>query len=269
MPNSTLFLYFFIYSSIGWLSEVVYCSLLERRFVNRGFLRGPLCPIYGFGGLILIFILDPFKESIFILFLMATLVTTTLEYVSSWALEKIFNTKWWDYSRYRLNIHGRICLLNSLLFGFMGVIGVALLHPLVESFMLFFPVKQQHYLSIGLFSLFCIDVLVTLRDLVNFADRLDMLGEFMENICNSVDFSEWFDELDLVESLERLRKRIRNDRSERNLRLVVRLESIVDRSRSMRRIMHAFPGMLSNRRNKQLDMFKKLHERVKKSKKKE
>ncbi|HKL85357.1 MAG TPA: putative ABC transporter permease [Treponemataceae bacterium] len=264
MSNSTLFLYFLTYSIIGWISEVLYCSVIEKRFVARGFLRGPLCPIYGFGGLLVVYLLDPFKNSIVMLFFMAILITTLLEYISSWLLETIFNTKWWDYSRYRFNIHGRVCLLNSILFGFMGVIGVLFLHPFVESFVMLLSEKLQMYIAIGLFSVFIVDVLITLRDLVNFADRLALLGEFMENVRHTMNVSEWYDELDLSGSLERLRERIRNDRSELNLRLAARLEFVVERSRSMRRLMHAFPGMQSKRHSLQLDVFKKLYRKAKK-----
>src|SRR5690606_28058615 len=102
----TVVLLFFIYSFVGYISEVIYCSARERKFVNRGFLYGPLCPIYGFGGLLVVFLLQPFSYSFPLLFLMAVLVTTILEYVGSWVLETLFDMKWWDYSDYKLNING-------------------------------------------------------------------------------------------------------------------------------------------------------------------
>ena len=129
MSLSYIFLIFLIYSVIGWISEVIYCSILQHKLVNRGFLHGPICPVYGFGGLLVVFFLEPFAGNIFYLFFMASIVTSVLEYATSWVLETIFATKWWDYSDLRFNIHGRICLLNSLLFGLMSVVGVKIMHP--------------------------------------------------------------------------------------------------------------------------------------------
>ncbi|HBB29668.1 MAG TPA: hypothetical protein DC000_10580, partial [Clostridiales bacterium] len=107
------FIYFIMYSVIGWICEVIFCSIPEKKFINRGFLNGPLCPIYGFGALIVIFFLTPFKDSIFLVFIFGLIVTSTLEYFTSYAMEKLFHSKWWDYSNNRFNINGRVCLLNS------------------------------------------------------------------------------------------------------------------------------------------------------------
>ena len=259
MSNSVLFLYFIIYSAIGWISEVVYCSLIEKKFVNRGFLRGPLCPIYGFGGLLVVFALEPFAGNPVALFFAAAVLTTALEYATGWALEAIFNTKWWDYSRWRFNLHGRICLVNSLMFGVMGFLGVYYLHPLIERVVALVPPPAARIAAAVLFGAVSLDFLLTLRDLVNFADRLAMLGEYMEGVRESIASRDWFDELDLKKSLELMKERVLQDRSELNVRLAERLEFLVQRSKDMRRLMRAFPGMRSRRHNAQLDLFKKLH----------
>ena len=128
-----IFLLFIIYSFIGWFCEVLYCSISQKKFVNRGFLYGPICPIYGCGGIMIFAFLMPLSDNIFLLFFASMIVTSAIEYFASWVMEKLFDAKWWDYSNYRFNIHGRICLLNSTLFGVMGVVAVRFVHPFILS----------------------------------------------------------------------------------------------------------------------------------------
>ena len=119
-----LFLHFVFYSFLGWVAETIYCSLLQGKFVYRGFLSGPVCPIYGFGAIFVITLLQPFKENILMLFLMGVVITSTLEYITSYLLEVIFHMKWWDYSKRKFNINGRVCAWNSSLFGILSVFAV-------------------------------------------------------------------------------------------------------------------------------------------------
>ncbi|MCH3916510.1 MAG: putative ABC transporter permease [Spirochaetia bacterium] len=121
---------FFIYSVIGWCCEVVYCSVPAGHFINRGFLHGPYLPIYGFGALIIIYVIVPvagravgqLRGNILSVFLAGAVSSSFLEYFGSWFLEKLFHIKLWDYSKHRFNLNGRICLLNSVLFGLLGVV---------------------------------------------------------------------------------------------------------------------------------------------------
>lgn len=125
-----LVFYFFLYSFVGWICEDIYCFIIDKQWVNRGFLFGPYCPIYGFGALIFIHLLEPLKKHIILLSVFGIVLCTLLEYITSWGLEQLFNRRWWDYSHYAYNYQGRICLLNSLLFGIMGLLLVYLIHPL-------------------------------------------------------------------------------------------------------------------------------------------
>jgi uncharacterized membrane protein len=256
---SYLFLIFLIYSFIGWVSEVIYCSIIQHKLVNRGFLHGPICPIYGFGGLLVVFCLEPFAGNLFYLFVMAVIVTSTLEYVTSWVLETIFATKWWDYSNLRFNLHGRICLINSILFGIMGVLGIKFLHPAVFSVLDRIPVESRDILAGVLGVVMLIDLVVTLRALVDFEAKLASLTEFMESVKTSLDVREWFNELDLKGSLERLKLRARTDNSERTRQWSERLESLVSRQHEMVRLMNAFPRLKSRRHAPQVDIFRSLH----------
>lgn len=130
---SLLFGWFIIYSYIGWVYETILCSLQAGRFINRGFLYGPLCPIYGLSVLMMIFISERCKN-VFSLFLHCALVASLMEYVISLTLENLFGMRWWNYSDKFLNIDGRICLGASVLFGVCGTIIVKFLHPLLYRF---------------------------------------------------------------------------------------------------------------------------------------
>ena len=109
------FLLFIIYSFLGWLIEIIVCSISEKHFTPRGFLIGPYCPIYGFASIIMITLLNKYFNDPLIVFILSAIIASVLEYFTSYIMEKIFNARWWDYSDRKLNINGRICLENSVL----------------------------------------------------------------------------------------------------------------------------------------------------------
>ena len=119
-----LFLIFIIYSFLGYIAEVIYCRIVDGEFVNRGFLFGPLCPIYGFGAIFIIVLLHRFFHSPFLIFILSIILTSFVEYITSFIMEKTFKAKWWDYSDLPYNLNGRICLRNSLLFGLAAIVMV-------------------------------------------------------------------------------------------------------------------------------------------------
>lgn len=122
-------IYFLFYAMLGWVWETIYCSYRERKFVYRGFLSGPYCPIYGFGVLLVLTLLTPLFATPAVLFVVALVAMTTLEYLSSYILEKIFRQRWWDYSGEPLNFQGRIAMLPSLFWATMSVVIVTLIQP--------------------------------------------------------------------------------------------------------------------------------------------
>ena len=125
-------IYFFIYSFLGWSLEVIFAMYVERTFVNRGFLFGPICPIYGIGALILIGSLRNVKGNRILKFIIAVVSFSVFEYIASYILEVIFNQRWWDYSNDILNLHGRISILYSLVWGIVGILFTEKLHPFVR-----------------------------------------------------------------------------------------------------------------------------------------
>lgn len=129
-----------IYSFFGWVWETCYVSVKSGKFVNRGFINGPLCTIYGFGAVSVYVILRPFSDNILYLYLGGVVVATALEYVTAVLMESIFHTSWWDYSDNKFNFQGRICLGASLGWGAFTVILFKVLHPLVESIVVLYPV---------------------------------------------------------------------------------------------------------------------------------
>lgn len=123
------FIIFFIYSVVGWLIEVIISSIDSKQISNRGFLIGPYCPIYGFGALILSISLTQYKSDLVVLFCTSMVFCSVLEYFTSWIMEKLFHARWWDYSKMKFNVEGRICLTNSIYFGILGVLLVRFISP--------------------------------------------------------------------------------------------------------------------------------------------
>jgi uncharacterized membrane protein len=161
---STLFGWFMIYSYIGWLYETAYCSIQAGRYVNRGFLYGPFCPIYGTSILLMILLFSGRCRNILSLFLYCAFIASLLEYLSSYTMELIFNRRWWDYSSRMLNINGRICVGAAVLFGICGVLIIKYLHPRIVRYLENnFSVTTLQNASRIIFAFFLFDVLVSIR----------------------------------------------------------------------------------------------------------
>lgn len=142
---------FFTNSILGWAVEVLRCSIEAKKYVPRGFLIGPYCPIYGYAALIMLFIFNNVvKEPIFF-FIIVTLIATILEFISSYVMEKLFKFRWWDYSNRKLNINGRVCLSAALLFGILGVTVIYFINPFVISFIS--NISHNTLIFLGLFAL--------------------------------------------------------------------------------------------------------------------
>ena len=129
-----LFWYFAVYAVLGWCLEVCFCTINTGQFVNRGFLNGPVCPIYGFGMVLVIVALTGFSGNLPALFLGGMVLTSAIELVGGWALKKLFHTSWWDYSDQPFNIGGYICLKFSLAWGLCVVVVMRVVQPLVTGF---------------------------------------------------------------------------------------------------------------------------------------
>lgn len=130
-----IIIYFITYSFLGWVMESIFRSIGEKKLINTGFLKGPFCPIYGVGAIIMLLFLKRFSDNLVILFIVSVVVLTIWEYLVGVLLEKLFHTKYWDYSNHKFNFQGRICLTNSVFWGFLGIVFVKYIHPVVENLM--------------------------------------------------------------------------------------------------------------------------------------
>lgn len=166
--------------------ESSYRSLIERKLINSGFLHGPYCPIYGFGAVIMFLFLDGFEDNIILLFVMGFLVLSAWEYVVGVLLEKVYHTKYWDYSHSRFNIHGRVCLLNSIYWGILGVIFIKIIHPFVQDLTLSIPYYWLVTLDLSLLAIFVTDFIISNGKIKGIDKQLAYLKEITETIKEKI-----------------------------------------------------------------------------------
>lgn len=151
------FLLFMSYAFLGWCMEVI-CKLIQtRKFINRGFLIGPYCPIYGWGAIAITVLLKRYTYDILVLFVMSMIVCSIIEYFTSYFMEKKYHARWWDYSNKKFNINGRICLETLIPFGILGVIIMYVTNPLLFHFFEIIPQTILHIITTSLFIIFILD----------------------------------------------------------------------------------------------------------------
>ncbi len=155
------FLLFLFYAFIGWIVEIIDILIIDKKIVNRGFLIGPICPIYGVGVLSMIFLLRRFIDTPLALFILAIAIFMTLEYFTSYLMEKIFNARWWDYSHYKYNINGRICLETTIPFGLGGMLVMYVINPLITKLLSSINHQVIIIVAIILLVIFIADVIIS------------------------------------------------------------------------------------------------------------
>ena len=168
MDFTTYFLLFIIYAFLGWTIEVTAKLIQYKRFINRGFLVGPYCPIYGFGAILITILLERYLYDPIILFVMAIVTCATLEYVTSWLMEKLFKARWWDYSNKKFNLDGRICLGTTIPFGLLGVFIMYVSNPFILQMLGEINENTLNIISLSLFILFAIDNIVSAVVIIGF-----------------------------------------------------------------------------------------------------
>lgn len=162
-----LILMFFIYSFGGWIVEVIFTRIFEtHKFVNRGFLTGPICPIYGFGAIFVVIFLTKYMSSPIVLYFMSIVIASILEYTTSYIMEKVFKNRWWDYSQYKYNINGRICLETMIPFGFLALFMMYILNPFILSTLDIMPDNVIKYSAITLSILTIIDIILSFNIII-------------------------------------------------------------------------------------------------------
>jgi len=167
--------YFFIYAFLGWCTEVIYAAVKTGKFVNRGFLNGPYCSIYGLGVILVIYLLEPVKDNIFYMFLGSIFITSSIEFIGGFALEKIFHQKWWNYDDMPFNICGYICPMFSLVWGLACLVVVDRIHPVVLYLVNWIPQMASNVLLIIIASLFIIDLIATVKSILKLNKKLEII----------------------------------------------------------------------------------------------
>ena len=175
-------LYFFVYGILGWCTEVAFAAWKEHRFVNRGFLNGPICPIYGIGVGVVVQFLSPYKDNLFLLYITSVILVTALEWLTGFILEKVFHNKWWDYSTVPLNLNGYVCLLFSLIWGVACVIIVDFIHPLIHTGLTHIPFIIGIILIVIFGGVTFADLYVTASGILKLNKRLAKMQEIADEL---------------------------------------------------------------------------------------
>ena len=188
MANTIFYIltYFVIYSFLGWVLESVVRTICEKKIINTGFLIGPFCPIYGFGAIIMVLFLDNFKNNIIILFLISFIVLSIWEYIVGVLLEKLFKTKYWDYSKLKFNIQGRVCLKNSLYWGILGVLLIYIIQPVINNFTDMIPHDILVYVDVILMIAILVDTVITIFRIMFIDKKIRQVLEIGETIKEKI-----------------------------------------------------------------------------------
>ena len=187
--SAGVFLLFLIYSTLGWCGEMIYCSIGQRKLCEkRGFLNGPLCPIYGHGALLVLVVLGQRWNNPISTFLIGMVLTSTVEYLTSYLMEKLFHMRWWDYSHHHFQLNGRICLLNSTLFGLACLVLRYVVHPRVmEPILWLFDHGLAVPLALALFALYVTDIVLSVRSAIQIGNRLEKLHAIYDELTEKLE----------------------------------------------------------------------------------
>lgn len=182
-----IFIKFLIYAVVGWICEMFYTSIPSKKVVNRGFLLGPYCPIYGCGCMLIIWLLEKFTDSPLVLFTQAMVICMALEYLTSLLMEVIFKARWWDYSSQKYNINGRVCLETAIPFGLGGLVIMYLINPIVDSILTSIPNILLIIISLVLFIMFITDFVVSTSVIYKFKNSSkNIMKDSTEEITEKV-----------------------------------------------------------------------------------
>ena len=261
-------LYFFVYGFLGWCTEVIFAAFKHHRFVNRGFLNGPICPIYGVGVTLVIACLEAFQSNLLLLYISSVILVTVLEGVTGWAMDKLFHNKWWDYSKLPFNIGGYVCLLFSLIWGVACVFIVYFVHPLIHQVLSLIP----HTAGIALIAILGIallsDMIVTTSAIVKFNQYLELLKHITDElhaISNQIGAELYQNVMHVLDMQESSRQKLDDVKLEVSEEIRMQIVELKTRAQNLgekvpkpaRRLLKAFPKLESRNYKAQLELFRK------------
>ena len=243
-----------VYSFLGWCCEVAFAAVRRGIFVNRGFLNGPVCPIYGFGVLIVLLVLEPVKDNLALLFFGSMVLTSALEFFIGFIMEQFFHDKWWDYSENPFNIKGYICLEFSLVWGAACVLVVDVIHPMIFKLICAIPEKLSLWLMVFFTAVLISDAVITLWNMLKLPKRLraiDELEKAMTAVSDAIGEKVYEDVLEKRSEINREVK-AREDESLEALRakkaeLEAKLEALRKPNIISERIAMAYPKLSEGR----------------------
>ena len=260
-------LYFFVYGFLGWCTEVIFAAFKQHRFVNRGFLNGPICPIYGVGVTLVIACLEAFQSNLLLLYISSVILVTVLEGVPGWAMDKLFHNKWWDYSKLPFNIGGYVCLLFSLIWGVACVFIVYFVHPLIHQVLSLIP----HTAGIALIAILGIallsDIIVTTSAIVKFnqyLERLKHITDELHAISNQIGSELYQNVMHVLDMQESSRQKLDDVKLEVSEEIRMQIVELKTRAQNLgekvpkpaRRLLKAFPKLESRNYKAQLELFR-------------
>lgn len=260
-------LYFFVYGFLGWCTEVIFAAFKQHRFVNRGFLNGPICPIYGVGVTLVIACLEAFQSNLLLLYISSVILVTVLEGVTGWAMDKLFHNKWWDYSKLPFNIGGYVCLLFSLIWGVACVFIIYFVHPLIHQVLSLIP----HTAGIALIAILGIallsDIIVTTSAIVKFnqyLERLKHITDELHAISNQIGSELYQNVMHVLDMQESSRQKLDDVKLEVSEEIRMQIVELKTRAQNLgekvpkpaRRLLKAFPKLESQNYKAQLELFR-------------
>lgn len=270
LPFWSAFLIFILFSFIGWISEVIYVGVTSaHKFVNRGFLYGPLCPVYGFGGVMILMLPPSLYKTWIPLFFASMILCTIVEYFVSWLMEKLFHTRWWDYSHYKIQLNGRICLLNSILFGFLGVAVIHFVYPLMIDLLNSLGQTLINISGMIILAVLSVDIFFTVRKLVDFANVMKKLKEFGETLNSHYGQEEWFKKGSFMEMINSVIERAENRTEEFSQKILEKIDKVQNlHLPSVEPFLKKFPSIKSTKYKEELNMIKEnFHQKIELAKK--
>ena len=208
-------LYFFIYAILGWCVEVIHAALKRGKFENRGFLNGCWCPIYGAGVVLVLLSLTPININVFVLFIASLILTSVLEFIVGFILEKLFKTKWWDYSKEHFNIKGYVCLKYSILWGLACVIVVDLIHPMIANLVRITPDLAKYIICGVLCTVFVLDAIFTVIQLITYKKNyaaLEKISDALKKPSNAIGGKIAASTLAMNDKMQKLNEKIKSSR---------------------------------------------------------
>ncbi len=231
--------YFLIYSFLGWVIESIFRSIIEKKIINTGFLKGPICPIYGIGALIMSFVLDGLSNNLICLFVASMIILTIWEYIVGVFLEKTFHTKYWDYSDHKINFQGRICLTNSIYWGILGVVFVKYIHPFMQEIIEKVNIDVLHFVVTITSIVFVVDVITSIVKVKNIKPALERIEELNNEIkeklaeIKSIRNEKSTEKSDIADNIQKIIDELNEKRNNIILRLY----------RNIYRLKKAFPAI--------------------------